>query len=220
MGPSGSGKTTLLNLIAGLDRATGGEVIVQRPRPDRPVGVGPDPLAGQQRRVRVPDVQPDPGHVGVRERRATPLADPPLAEADRKQERDDRPPDRRPRRARGPLPPAALRRPGAAGLDRPGDRDRPLPDRGRRADRRPRPQEAPTRSSTSSNSLNREFQQDHRHGHPRPQPPPSGPRGCLHLDKGRLVGDIVQALAIGGRLLKYFALDLPERPPQPRSARC
>src|SRR3954451_841543 len=29
MGPSGSGKTTLLNLIAGLDRATRGEVIVQ-----------------------------------------------------------------------------------------------------------------------------------------------------------------------------------------------
>ena len=28
MGPSGSGKTTLLNLIAGLDRATKGEVIV------------------------------------------------------------------------------------------------------------------------------------------------------------------------------------------------
>ncbi|MDR3639458.1 MAG: ABC transporter ATP-binding protein [Isosphaeraceae bacterium] len=28
MGPSGSGKTTLLNLIAGLDRATAGEVIV------------------------------------------------------------------------------------------------------------------------------------------------------------------------------------------------
>jgi putative ABC transport system ATP-binding protein len=28
MGPSGSGKTTLLNLIAGLDRPTGGEVIV------------------------------------------------------------------------------------------------------------------------------------------------------------------------------------------------
>ncbi len=29
MGPSGSGKTTLLNLIAGLDRPTGGSVVVQ-----------------------------------------------------------------------------------------------------------------------------------------------------------------------------------------------
>ena len=29
MGPSGSGKTTLLNLIAGLDRPTGGEILVQ-----------------------------------------------------------------------------------------------------------------------------------------------------------------------------------------------
>src|SRR5262249_57044494 len=28
MGPSGSGKSTLLNLVAGLDRPTGGEIIV------------------------------------------------------------------------------------------------------------------------------------------------------------------------------------------------
>ena len=28
MGPSGSGKTTLLNLLAGIDRATSGELLV------------------------------------------------------------------------------------------------------------------------------------------------------------------------------------------------
>ena len=35
MGPSGSGKTTLLNLIAGLDRADAGEIIVAGQRLDR-----------------------------------------------------------------------------------------------------------------------------------------------------------------------------------------
>ena len=29
MGPSGSGKTTLLNLIAGIDRPTGGQIVVE-----------------------------------------------------------------------------------------------------------------------------------------------------------------------------------------------
>ena len=35
MGPSGSGKSTLLNLIAGLDRPTGGEVAVGGERVDK-----------------------------------------------------------------------------------------------------------------------------------------------------------------------------------------
>jgi putative ABC transport system ATP-binding protein len=35
MGPSGSGKTTLLNLIAGLDRPTGGQIVVNGSRLDR-----------------------------------------------------------------------------------------------------------------------------------------------------------------------------------------
>ena len=56
MGPSGSGKTTLLNLVAGLDRATSGEVIVH----GQDLGVlseaADHPMAGQQRRLHLPDV--------------------------------------------------------------------------------------------------------------------------------------------------------------------
>ena len=44
-GPSGSGKTTLLNLIAGLDRATRGRVMVGRGRPRGPLRRADYPLA-------------------------------------------------------------------------------------------------------------------------------------------------------------------------------
>ena len=54
MGPSGSGKTTLLNLIAGLDRPTEGAVVVHGQDLGTMSDVGPDPLAGRQRRVHLP----------------------------------------------------------------------------------------------------------------------------------------------------------------------
>ena len=56
MGPSGSGKTTLLNLIAGLDRATQRQGDRSRPRPGRASRSRDHPLAGQQRRLYLPDL--------------------------------------------------------------------------------------------------------------------------------------------------------------------
>ena len=79
MGPSGSGKTTLLNLIAGLDRATRGEVIVHGQDLGELSEVADHPLARQQRRLHLPDLQPDPGPDRVRERRAAAAAHAPLA---------------------------------------------------------------------------------------------------------------------------------------------
>ncbi|MBE3596096.1 MAG: ABC transporter ATP-binding protein [Hydrogenibacillus sp.] len=48
MGPSGSGKTTLLNLIAGLDRPTGGSVVIGRQRIE---GLDEDVLADFRRKA-------------------------------------------------------------------------------------------------------------------------------------------------------------------------
>ena len=56
MGPSGSGKTTLLNLVAGLDRATERRGDRARPGPRRPERGRDHPMAGQQRRLHLPDV--------------------------------------------------------------------------------------------------------------------------------------------------------------------
>jgi len=47
MGPSGSGKTTLLNLMGGLDRPDGGEILVEGERIDR---MPPGPLAAWRAR--------------------------------------------------------------------------------------------------------------------------------------------------------------------------
>src|SRR3970040_1011433 len=76
MGPSGSGKTTLLNLI-------GGRALARR-RPDRRrwtahrhAELGPViAVAQQQRRLRVPVLQPDADPERTEERRAAAAADP------------------------------------------------------------------------------------------------------------------------------------------------
>ena len=56
MGESGSGKTTLLNILAALDKPTGGEVVLDgRPLSTIPGDRGVSPLAA---RLRVSGVQP------------------------------------------------------------------------------------------------------------------------------------------------------------------
>ena len=79
MGPSGSGKTTLLNLIAGLDRATSGEVIVHGQDLGELSEARDHALARQQRRLHLPDVQLDPGLDGLRKHRAAATAHPSFA---------------------------------------------------------------------------------------------------------------------------------------------
>ena len=60
--PSGCGKTTLLRIIAGLEQADSGKVII---RGDGCLG---SPRARAQRRFRVPALRPVQAHDGVRER--------------------------------------------------------------------------------------------------------------------------------------------------------
>ena len=84
MGPSGSGKTTLLNLIAGLDRPTGGTVEVAGKRLE---GLGEGALAKwrvEHDRLRLPVVQPVAGADGARERGAAAAAHEASASAERK----------------------------------------------------------------------------------------------------------------------------------------
>ena len=85
MGPSGSGKTTLLNLIAGIDRPTSGKVIVAGTDVGAALRERARQVAQPQRRVHLPVLQPDPGAVGGRERRAAAAADQPLARSERRE---------------------------------------------------------------------------------------------------------------------------------------
>ena len=81
MGPSGSGKTTLLNLIAGIDRATSGRVVVAGTDLGAAVGGRAGQVAQPQRRLHLPVLQPDPGAERGGERRAAAAAHVPVRSA-------------------------------------------------------------------------------------------------------------------------------------------
>lgn len=115
MGPSGSGKTTLLNLIAGLDRATRGKVVVH--------GQDLRDLSESQitrwRAHNVGFIFQTYNLIPVLtafENVELPLLLTHLSRRKRR-ERGDGPEDRRSRGARTPLSASAFRRPGTAGRD-------------------------------------------------------------------------------------------------------
>ena len=68
MGPSGSGKTTLLNMIAAIDRPTGGELLVRRTEYFQFLRFPGRPVAQRAHRLCLSDIQSDSGALGVRER--------------------------------------------------------------------------------------------------------------------------------------------------------
>ena len=210
MGPSGSGKTTLLNLIAGLDRPSAGEVIVHGQNLAEMSEGADHPVAIAQRGVHLPALQPDPRADGGRERRDAALADQPLEEAEAR-ERQDGPSRGGPRRPRGPLPSAALGRPGAARCDRPRDRHRPVPARGRRAHRRPRPQERRGDPDPHGAAPHR-VPEDHRYGHARP----AGRQAGVARPPARQ-GQAGGRPRAGGRRSRHEipGIHPPQHPPQP-----
>ena len=147
MGASGSGKSTLLNAIAGIDRPTSGEIVVNGTDITQAVARPARRLAGGQHRLHLSDAQPDSRAHGLREHRAAALALADVggraAEASR-----DRPGSGQPARSGESLSAATVRRPGAARGHCPGDRRQSHDHRRRRTDRRSRLPRRPSKFST------------------------------------------------------------------------
>ena len=71
MGPSGSGKTTLLNCLSGLDEIDEGRVLVEGRSIHELSDAAAHPASRRDDGLHLPGVQPDPGLLRDRERRAS-----------------------------------------------------------------------------------------------------------------------------------------------------
>ena len=162
MGPSGSGKTTLLNLIGGLDSPDGGHARGggEADRPARPERARP--LAGLQRRLRLPVLQPAADALG-HENVELPLLLTKLPAAKRRSHARVGARARRARRPRHAQARRALRRTAAARGHRARHRFRPDTARLRRADGRPR-QAVGGGGPDAAAAPQSRTRQDHRHG--------------------------------------------------------
>src|SRR5260221_1678800 len=137
------------------------------------LGERPRPVAQPEHRLHLPVLQPDPGADRGRERRAAAPAHRVGAEGSPRT-RGHGVESRQAGRSGVPLPPAALRRPGAARRDRARDRGRPQSAGGRRADRRSgRPQRRGDPGADGDAQPG--VPQNDRHGDPRPARLAAGP---------------------------------------------
>ena len=183
MGPSGSGKTTLLNLIAGIDTADVGTILVAGDRHHAALPRGElAALARSARRLHLPVLQPDAGAHRVRERRAAAAAHA-AVKARAARARRDGAARRGPCRSRW----TTIRRssPAASSSASPSRArivtdptiivaDEPTGDLDR---------DSAEEILDLLDRLNRELRQDHHHGHARPEGGRESAR-LIHLEKG------------------------------------